>query len=100
MLKHVACFDSATWVDSHIPFIDVLNLPFLVDHKRSAVAKALFLVEDAIIPDHCAFEIAEQRERYSNLFCEFAVGGNTVYAEAEDLSVCCFEFRDISLIRF
>ena len=33
------------------------------------------------------------------LFGEFAVGGNAVYAEAENLCVGRFEFGDISLIR-
>jgi hypothetical protein len=73
---------------------------FFVDQERGAISKALLFIKHAVIFNHGAFEIAEERKRYPNLLCEFAVGGNTIYAETEDLSVGGFEFSDISLIRF
>ena len=75
------------------------NDAFLIDQERGAIAKALLLVEDAIIFHDSAFEIAEYRKRDSNLLREFAVGGDTVDTHSENLSFVCFEFGDISLIR-
>jgi len=72
---------------------------FFIDQEGGPISKALLLVKDPIILDDGAFEIAEERKHDSNLFGEFAVGGNTVYTHAENLSVGGFEFGDISLIR-
>lgn len=79
---------------------DMLDNAFLVYDERGARAVAAFFIEDAVVAHGRAFEIAEERERDSNLLCEFAVGGNTVDAKTKNLSVGGFEFRDISLIRF
>ena len=99
MLEHVARVDNGGRIDRDVSFIDVLNDSVFIDHESSAISEALFFVKDAIVFDHSAFEITEYREGNSDLFCEFAVGGNTVNTHAEDLRVGGFEFGDISLIR-
>ena len=72
---------------------------FFVDQEGGAISKPLLLVKDAVLLDHGAFEIAEEWEGNSDLFCEFAVGGNAVYTHSENLSFGIFELGDISLIR-
>ena len=98
-LEHVARVDNGGRIDRDVSFVDVLNDSVFIDHESSAISEALFFIEDAIVFDHSAFEITEYREGNSDLFCEFAVGGNTVNTHAEDLRVGGFEFGDISLIR-
>ena len=100
MLQHVTGINDRGWIDGDVAFVDVLNDAFLIDHEGGAIAEALLLVEDTIILDYSAFEIAEDRKRNSNLLCKFAVGGNAVYAETKNLGIGVVEFRDISLIRF
>jgi hypothetical protein len=46
----------------------------------------LLLVEDAIVFDYSAFEIAEQGKRNSNLLCKVAVSWNTVNTKTKNLS--------------
>ena len=99
-LEHVACFDHRRRIDGDVSFVDVPNDAFLIDQEGGSIAKALLLVEDAIIFHYGAFEIAEDREGNSKLFGEFAVGGNTINTHSENLGVGGFEFSDISLIRF
>jgi hypothetical protein len=98
-LEHVTRVDDSRRIDRDVSFVDVLNDSFFIDYEGGAISKALFFVEDAIVFDDSAFEVAEYRESNSNLFCEFAVGGNAVNTHAEDLRVGSFEFGDISLIR-
>jgi len=85
--EHVASVDNAGWINCDVSFVDVPNYAFFIDHEGGAIAEALLLIKDTIIPDYSAFEIAEYWKRNPNLFCKFAVGGNTVYAHAENLSV-------------
>ena len=99
MLEHVARVDDACRIDSDVSFVDVLNDAFFVDQEGGAISKALLLVEDAIVFNDSAFEIAEDGKCNSELFCEFAVGGNAVDTHSEDLSLISFELGDISLIR-
>jgi len=99
VLEHVTCFHYSRRIDRDVSFVDVLDDAVFVDHEGGAIAEALFFVEDAIIFDDRAFEIAEYRECDSELFGEFAVGGNAVDTHAEDLRVVGFELGDISLIR-
>ena len=99
MLEHVAGFNNRSRIDRHVSFVDVPDDAFFIDQEGGAISKALLLVEDAIVLNDGAFEIAEDGERNSNLFCEFAVGGNAVDTHSEDLSLAGFEFGDISLIR-
>ena len=99
MLEHVTGLDHSGRIDRHVSFVNVPDDAFFIDQEGGAISKALLLVEDTIILDHGAFEIAEDGERNSNLFCEFAVGGNTVDTHSKNLSLVGFEFGDISLIR-
>ena len=85
-IEHVTRFGGARRIDCGVSFVNVTNDPFFIDHEGGAIAEALLLVEDTVSLDHSAFEIAEYRESNPNLLCKFAVGGNTVYTHAEDLS--------------
>jgi len=87
MGKYVTRFHDTAWIDRDVSFVDVPNDAFFVDQESCAISEALFLIEDTIVFDDCAFEIAKQWEGNPKLFCKFAVGGNTVYAHAENLSV-------------
>ena len=87
MCEGVTRVHHAAWIERDVAFVDVSNDTFFIDHEGGTIAKPLLLVEDTIILDYSAFEIAEDRKRNSNLFSEFAVGGNTVYTHAENLSV-------------
>ena len=98
-LEYVTRFHDGRWIDRDVSFVDVPNDPFFIDQEGGAISKAILLVKDTIVLDYSAFEITEEWKRYSNLLCEFAVGGNTVYTQAENLSFVRFEFGDISLIR-
>ena len=99
-LQHVACVDNACRIDRDVSFVDMTNDAFFVDQEGGAIAEALLLIEDTVIFYDGALEIAEDREGNSELFGEFAVGGNTVNTHSKNLSVGCIEFSDISLIRF
>lgn len=87
MCEHVTRLHNAAWIDCDVSFVDVPNDAFFIDHEGRTISKALLLVEDPIILDHSAFEIAEQRKGDPNLLCKFAVGGNAVYTHAENLSI-------------
>jgi len=99
MLKDVTGLDDSSRIDRHVSFVNVPDNAFFIDQEGGAISKTVFLVEDAVVFNHSAFEIAEYRECNSELFGEFAVGGNAVDTHSEDLSLVCFEFGDISLIR-
>ena len=99
VLQNVTCVHYRRWIDRDVSIVDVLNDSFFIDHEGSAISETLLFVEDAIVFDDSAFEITEYRESNSNLFCEFAVGGNAVDTHAENLGVGGIEFGDISLIR-
>ena len=86
-IKHVTRFDSRAGVNCHVPLVDVSNDAFFIDHEGGAIAEALLFVEDAVIFNDGAFEIAEKWKGDANLFGEFPVSGNTVYTQAENLSV-------------
>ena len=99
-LEHVTRLDNGGRIDCDVSFVDVPNDAFFIDQESCTITKALLFVEDAIVFDDGTFEIAEQRERDSELFGEFAVGGNAVNTHSENLSVGGFELSDIRLIRF
>jgi len=98
-LEHVAGVHDAGRIDCDASFVNVPDDAFFVDQEGGAISEALLLVEDAVVFHDGAFEVAEDRKCYLDLFCEFAVGGDAVNTEAEYLSVVGFEFGDISLIR-
>ena len=84
--EHVTRLDNRSWIDGNVAFVNVPDDAFFIDQEGCAISKALLLVKDTIVLDDGALEIAEKRKHDSNLFGEFAVGGNTVYAHAENLS--------------
>ena len=59
MGQDIAGIGRAGGINGHRALVDVLDNPVFVDHKRSAIAIATFLVEDAVVLDHRPFEIAE-----------------------------------------
>lgn len=59
MREHVARLYNASGIDCYISFVDVPNDAFFIDHEGGPISKALLFVEDAVILDHGAFEIAE-----------------------------------------
>jgi hypothetical protein len=87
MCEHVTRFDSRGWIDCDVSFVDVLDDAVFINHEGGAIAEALLLVKDTIVLDYSPFEITEKGKCNPKLLGKFAVGGNTVYTEAENLSV-------------
>lgn len=85
-LEHVTRLHDARWIDRDVSFVNMPNYAFFIDQERGTIAKPLLFVENAVVFDDRAFEVAEQRKHDPDLFGEFAVGGNTVYTQSEDLS--------------
>jgi hypothetical protein len=54
----------------------------LVEHEGGARAEAAFLVEDAVVADGRAFEIAEEWKGDLDVFGETGVGRRAVNADA------------------
>jgi len=100
MRQDIAGLFGAAWIDSFVPFLDVLNDSVLIDHEGSAIAEPLIFPKDAVILHHCPFEIAEKREGNAVDFREFLVRRYAVDADAENLCIIRFEFSNISLICF
>ena len=99
MRERITRVDHGRRIDRDVSFVNLPNDAFFIDQEGGAISKALFLVEDAIVFNDSTFEIAENRKCNSELFCEFAVGGNAVDTHSEGLSLIAFELGDISLIR-
>ena len=59
VLQHVTGINNGGRVDRHVSFVDVLNDAFFIDQEGGPIAEALLFVEDTIIFDDGAFEIAE-----------------------------------------
>ena len=59
MCEHVTGVLNFAWIDCYVTFVDVANYAFLVDHESRTISKALLLVENSVILNHSAFEIAE-----------------------------------------
>lgn len=73
--------------------------PFFIHRERGACAVTAFLVENAVISDHLAFEIAQQRKCHLNIFGETFVGCVAVRTDSQNLCAALFEFGNIRLIR-
>ncbi len=72
--------------------------PFFIHRERGACAVTAFLVEDAVISNHLAFEVAQQRKRHLNVFGETFVGCVAVRTDSQNLCAALFEFGNIRLI--
>ena len=98
--QDVAGVHGTGWVNRLVAFLNVLNDSVLVDHEGRAISIAAFFAENAVVlHDRTLGEVAEQGKRDAFFLCEFAISGNAVNANAENLCVSSFEFGDISLIR-
>ena len=95
MRQYIAGVLDAGRIDRYITFVDVTDNAFLINQESRTISEALLFIEDSVIPYECAFEIAEYGEGNAKLFGKLAIGGNTVYTEAENLCVVRFEFGDM-----
>ena len=86
-MQNVARVHNCRRIDCDVSFVNVTNDAFLIDQKSGAITKALLLVKDSIRLNDSSLEIAEDWKCDFDLFCEFAVGGNTVNTHTENLSV-------------
>ena len=98
-MEHVTRLHDGCRIDGDVSFVDVLDDAFFIDQEGGAISKALLFVEDAVLFYHGSFEIAEEWKCDADVLSKTAVGGNTVDADSENLSVSSFELGDISLIR-
>ncbi len=73
--------------------------PFFVHRERGACAITAFLVENAVVFNHFAFKIAEQRKRHLDIFSKTFVGCVAVRTDSQNLCAALFEFGNIRLIR-
>src|ERR1700735_533053 len=96
--------DGAGRIHGAVALLDVLDLPFFVDHDSCALRPLIFSALSAVGFQYLGgrqdffLHVTEEREGYANLFCERGVCGGTVYADSEDDGVACFELGHISLI--
>ncbi len=86
-------------VNRRFTLLDVPDDALFIDRKRSACAVTAFLVENAVISDHLAFEIAQQRKRHLNVFGETFVGCVAFRTDPQNLRAAFLEFGNIRLIR-
>jgi hypothetical protein len=91
--QYVACFGSGGGIDRYVPFIEVLNDPVLVDYKGSTIPKALRLIENAVVPHHSSFEIAQQGKCETNVLREAFVGGNAIRTASSSTTVTLWTTR-------
>lgn len=86
-------------INRRLTLLDVPDHALFIDRKCSARAVTAFLVEDAVISDHLAFEIAQQRKRHLNILGETFIGCVAVRTDSQNLCAAFFKFGDIRLIR-
>src|ERR1700687_84477 len=102
--KFRAKSDGIVWIDGAGLFFHRLNHAFFVDDEGGALRPIIFFFldvvhfQDAVLFQHFAVHVAEQREGYADFLRESVVGGRTVDADAENDSVGSFELGHISLI--
>ena len=78
----------------------MLDDAVLVDHECRPRSVSRRFVVDAVVLNGFAMPVAQQRKLHADIFREALVGRRAVHTNSENLSVCLFEFGDISLIRF
>jgi len=59
MCEHVTGVDGSGGIDCDVPFVNVANDAFFIDHEGGAITKALLLIKDTIVFHYRAFEIAQ-----------------------------------------
>ena len=82
LTKCAARLVSARGVDGILALLDVPDDAVLVYGEGGARAVAALLVEDAVVPDRLALEVAQQREGRPNVLLEAPVGREAVNADA------------------
>jgi hypothetical protein len=85
--EHVTRLYNGGGIDGDVAFVNVTNDAFFIDEEGGPISKPLLFVEDTIVLNDSAFEIAQDWERDFNLPGKLAVGGNTVNTHTENLSV-------------
>ena len=58
MRQDIARVGRGRRIDRHVAFVDVLNDPLLVYDKGGAITIAALFIEDSVVPDNRAFEVA------------------------------------------
>lgn len=59
MRERVARLDHRRRIYGNVPFVNMPDDAFFIDQEGGAISEALLLVEDAVVFDDRAFEIAE-----------------------------------------
>src|ERR1700685_629998 len=87
--------DGAVGIHGAVALLDVLDLPFFVDHDscalRPLIFSALHVVGFQYLVGRQDFfvHVTEEREGYANLFCESGVCGGGGYVFFADRGVGC-----------
>jgi hypothetical protein len=90
--------DGACGVNRGAVEFDVLDHALLVDDERGAPREFILvgchgiLLQNAVIGEHFAIHVAQQRKGDVNLLGECGVGGWAVCADAENNGVAGFDF--------
>src|SRR6266446_3134632 len=102
--KFRAKSDGIVWIDGAGLFFHRLDHTFFVDDESGALRPIIFFFldvvhfQDAVLFQHLAVHVAEQREGDADFLRESVVGGGTVNADAENDCIGSFELGHISLI--
>jgi hypothetical protein len=80
--EDAARLNCARRINRGVTLFDIADDAFLVHDERGARAEAAFFVEDAVVADGGAFEIAEEWEGDLDVFGEARVSGCAVNADA------------------
>jgi len=86
------------WVNGRLPLLYLTYDSILINSESGARAVATLFVKDAIVFNHLALKIAQERKGYSYVFLEAFVSGVAVNTDAQNLRVALLEFGNISLI--
>jgi hypothetical protein len=90
--------DGARGINRGAIEFDVLDNAALIDHESGASRKFVFVathrifLQNAVIDEHFAVHIAEQREGDVDLLGKCGVGGRAVCADSENNGVGGFDF--------
>jgi hypothetical protein len=87
-------------INSAAAFLNVLNPTLLIHHKRCAVGKLSFIIQNTVRFGDLALHVAQEREFHAKLFGEFGIGRNGIDADAQNCGVVKIDFArvDTSLV--
>ena len=98
MMQIRANCDGARWINRCAIEFDVLDNAALIDHESGAPRKLVFVaahgifLQNAVIGEHFAVHIAEQRKGDVDLLGKCGVSGWAVCADSENNGVGGFDF--------